>query len=100
MKDNVIEAEIINEPEGFSYKERYETYSTQTKQVSSFAWIVSIASLFFSLIPVFGFIFALVAFIIAIIKKIPPVLPVIALIISGFVTSIFLLIVMLIRAIF
>lgn len=100
MPKQAIEAEVISQPEGYSYKERYTTYSEQTKKVSVFAWIMGLLSLAFSLIPVFGFIFGLIALTISLIKKTAPVLPILALIISGFITTLFLLVVAVFRAIF
>lgn len=100
MSKKVIEAEVLEEPEGFTYKERYSEYSTTTKKISGFAWTVSFLSLIFSIIPVIGFFFAWFAFFVNIIKKVPPILPIIALIISGFITSFFLLIVWFFRLIF
>lgn len=100
MKKQAIEAEIVSQPDGYSYKERYTTYAEQTKKVSVFAWIMGLLSLAFSLIPVFGFIFALIALVISLIKKTIPILPILALIISGFITTLFLLVVALFRAIF
>jgi hypothetical protein len=100
MNKQVHEAEIIQEPKGFSYKESYATYTTQAKGTSVFVWSLTIVSLFLSFIPVIGFILAWVALIANIIKKIPPIIPIIALIISSFITTIFLFIAWLIGLIF
>ena len=93
------EAEIITQPEGFDYKERYEYYATTTKKVSPFAWIVSILALFFSLIPFFGVVFAIFALIVALVKKVPIILSLFALFIACAVTSFVLFIVWIISLI-
>ena len=100
MPKEIIEAEVIEEPKGFKYRESYTTYSSQAKGTSGFVWSITILSLFFSLIPIFGFIFAWIAFFANIIKKIPPVLPIVALVVSGFITTLFLFIVWFFRLIF
>ena len=61
MAKNVPEAEIIQQPEGFYYKEQYREYSRKTKEISTFAWVISFLSLPFSLIPIFGLIFSIFA---------------------------------------
>jgi uncharacterized membrane protein len=91
-KKQVIEAEVIEEPKGFNYKQKYYEYSTETKKVSTFAWIIALLSLPFSLVPIFGFIFAIFAFIVCQVKKVPPILPLISLIVSGIITSFVLVI--------
>ena len=58
----VVEAEIISEPEGFSYKQKYSSYSKRAKKTSKFAWTVAVISLPLSLVPIIGFIFAIFAF--------------------------------------
>ena len=87
VKKEVIEAEIIEEPKGFNYKEKYYEYSTETKKVSRFAWVIALLSLPFSLIPIFGFIFAIFAFIVCQVKKVPVILPFFALLVSGIITA-------------
>jgi len=91
-KKEVIEAEIIEEPKGFNYKQKYYEYSAETKKVSNLAWIIALLSLPFSLVPIFGFIFAVFAFILCQIKKVPAFIPFVSLIISGLVTSFVLVI--------
>lgn len=91
-KKEVIEAEIIEEPRNFNYKEKYYAYSSETKKVSKFAWIIALLSLPFSLVPIFGFLFAVFAFIVCQVKKVPVVVPFLSLIISGIVTSFVLVI--------
>jgi len=100
MPKQITEAEIIQEPKGFSYKQSYKEYSNKSRGVSYFVWIFSFIGLVFSIIPVFGFIYNLVALFLNIIKKIPPIIPILALIISSFITTGFVLIVWLLRLIF
>lgn len=100
MAKDIIEAEIIEEPKGFTYKERYSSYTKQAKRTSGLVWAITLLSLFFSLIPIFGFVFAWIAFFINVIKKIPPVIPIISLIISSFITTGFIFIVWILRLIF
>jgi hypothetical protein len=100
MSKKIIEAEIIEEPGGFKYKQSYQEYTSKSKDISYFVWIFSLLGLVFSVIPVFGFIYNLIALFINIIKQIPPVIPILALVISGFVTSVFLLIVWFFRIVF
>ena len=100
MSKKIIEAEIIEEPKGFKYKERYTKYTQDSKNYPSFVTYINLLSIVFSFIPVFGFIFAWFAFAINIFKKIPPIIPVIALIISGFISATFTLIVWVFRLIF
>ena len=88
----VVEAEIISEPEGFSYKQKYSSYSKRAKKTSKFAWTVAVISLPLSLVPIIGFIFAIFAFLVCVFKKITPVLPFVSLIISGFITAFVLVI--------
>jgi uncharacterized membrane protein len=91
-KKEVIEAEIIEEPKGFNYREKYYEYSEETKKVSKFAWIIALLSLPLSLIPIFGFIFAIFAFIVCQVKKVPVILPFFALLVSGIITAFVLVI--------
>ena len=100
MTKEYIEAEIVQEPTGFSYKEQYRTYNTEAKGISKLAWFLGVLSLPLALIPFFGFIFAIIALIINIAKKTPPILPIISLIISGLVSSFFAIIILLFSAIF
>lgn len=100
MSKQIHEAEVVQEPKGFKYKESYSTYTSQAKGTSVFVWSITIVSLFLSIIPVIGFILAWVALIANIIKKIPPIIPIFSLIISGFITTFFLLIAWLIGLIF
>lgn len=99
MSKDYIEAEIVQEPAGFSYKEQYRTYNTEAKGISKFAWFLGILSLPIALIPFFGFIFAIIALIVNIVKKTPPILPIIALLISGLVSSFFAIVIILFSAI-
>ena len=100
MTKNPPEAEVIHEPEGFYYKEHYKEYTQKTKEISGFAWTMGFLSLLFCLIPVFGFIFALFALIVALIKKTPVFLPIISLVISSVVTMFILTIAWLFSLIF
>jgi hypothetical protein len=100
MPKDIPEAEIVSQPEGFKYKYQYKEYSETTKKVSKFAWIVSLLSLVFSIVPVFGFAFALFALVIAAIKKVPLFIPFVSLFIASFVTSFVLFIAWLISLIF
>lgn len=100
MAKNVPEAEIIQQPEGFYYKEQYREYSRKTKEISTFAWVISFLSLPFSLIPIFGLIFSIFAIVVAIIKKTPIFIPIISFIIASFVTTSVLLIAWIISLIF
>lgn len=83
----IIEAEVVEEPEGFSYKQKYSSYSNQAKSTSKFAWVVALISLPMSLVPVIGFIFAIFALLVCIFKKVTPILPFISLIIAGVITA-------------
>lgn len=97
---SAIEAEIVTEPQGFSYRQKYNTYNYEAKSISKIAWIFGLLSLPFALIPVFGFLFAAIALVVNLVKRTPPILPVIALVISGLITSFFLILSFIISAIF
>lgn len=84
----IIEAEIIDDSgaQNSSYR-NYVKYTKRPKDNGLVGvWVLSIIAVFTSLIPIVGFIIALIALGACLIKKIPPVLPVIALIISSFIT--------------
>jgi hypothetical protein len=100
MVKEPIEGEVIQQPEGFKYKEQYKEYSQKTKGVSTFAWSVSFLSLLFSLVPIIGFVFALFALVVAGITKTPKVIPLVALFISSVITMIVLFISWIISLIF
>ncbi len=87
MTKNPPKAEIIQQPEGFYYKEQYREYSRKTKDISTFAWTIGFLSLLFSLI-------------VALIKKTPVFIPIIAFIIASFVTTFVLMIAWLISLLF
>ena len=92
MVKQPIEGEVIQQPEGFKYKEQYKDYSEKTKRVSTFAWSVSFLSLLFSFVPIIGFFFALFALAVAYIKKTPKIIPFVSLFIASFITMIVLFI--------
>lgn len=100
MAKKPIEGEVIQQPEGFYYKEQYREYSEKTKNISGFAWTVSFLSLLFSFVPVFGFAFGIFALIVAIIKKTPKIIPIISLFIASFVTMFVLFIAWILSLIF
>jgi hypothetical protein len=92
MVKQPIEGEVIQQPEGFRYKEQYKEYSQKTKGISAFAWSVSFLSLLFSFVPIIGFFFAVFALVVAFITKTPKIIPLVSLFISSVITMIVLFI--------
>lgn len=97
----VVEAEIIDA--GGAGKRDY-TATTFPKRPNDpalvWVWSLSIFALFMSIIPIIGWFVALIALVASFIKKIPPVLPIIALIISSFISGLTLFIWLILKAIF
>ncbi len=97
----VVEAEVI-ESSGPN-KEQFKNYTAYTKkpQDSSLVgvWLLCVFSIFFSLVPIFGLAIAVIALITCIIKKVPPILPILSIIIGTISTGIFLFIWLVIKAI-
>ena len=92
MPKDIQEAEIVKEADGFNYKHQYREYSQKTKEISTFSWTISFLSLLFSIVPIFGFFFALFALAVAAIKKTPLFIPIISLFIASTATMIVLFI--------
>ena len=99
MSKEIIEAEIIDNSKNKNNSSSY-AYAAQNKNASAFAWSMGFSSILFAFIPIFGFIYAWIALLINIIKKTPPILPIISLIISGFITTSFVLFVWVLKIIF
>lgn len=99
-----IEPEILN-PGGkgstpYTYRRRYQEYSTEAKQSSPFVFLVSLAAFFLSLIPIVGVSLALVAMIAAKVKHSSMILAVVAFVIGCISTTLFLLLALVLRWIF
>lgn len=95
-KNQAVEAEIIRESAGdFTSGAQNTSRSTQL-----FAWVVGAIALFVSFIPFIGFAIALIALFINVYKKVPPVLPILAIIIGSITTSLFAFFWLILKAIF
>ena len=101
-----IEPEILNpggnnagsNPE--TYRARYKSYSHEVKQGSPAVFILSIIAFFLSLIPVIGVSLAILAMIFAKMKHTSMILASIAFIIGCVSTTLFVLLVLLLRLLF
>ena len=101
-KSEIIEAEVVNR--GGTNTDQHFTYVAYGQKPSDPAlvgvWIFGIISLFMSIIPVIGWFVALLALFASMLKKVPPILPVIALVISSVITGLFMFIWLVLKAIF
>ncbi len=96
----VVEGEIVSDST-LANDSKYQQYAQRpTDSALIGVWTFSIFALFFSFVPIFGLIISVFSLIVCVIKKIPPVLPVIGIIISTITTSLFLLLWLVIKAIF
>jgi hypothetical protein len=96
----VVEGEVLSE-DSLEANRAYREYAQKpTDPALAGVWLLGLASLFFSFIPIFGLALAIIALVVCLAKKTPPILPIIAIIIGSITTSIFLLLWLLLKAIF
>ena len=98
----VIEGEIVSptKPDRGRFKS-YQSYTTKpTDGALVGVWLFSITCLFLSIIPYVGLVLAILSLVACLVKKIPPILPILSIIISLIVTSIFIVIWAILGAIF
>lgn len=98
------EAEIIN-PGGkgngqSNYRTRYTTYANQVKSGSLIAFWFSLLALLLSLLPFIGVVFSLAAMVFAKLKHANIILAAFAFVVSCISTTMFLLLILLLRWIF
>lgn len=99
-KHTVVEGEII-ETGNVTDSGGFQRFTKRTGDSAlAWVWLLSIFALFISFIPVIGLVTAFVALGACLVKKVPPVLPIIAIIISSVITSVFLLFWLVLKAIF
>lgn len=95
----VVEGEIVtdNTVAGTSYKQ-YTQRPADTKL--AWVWVLGIIAAFLSFIPIIGLGISILAFVVHLIKKVPPILPIFGIIIGTITTSLFLLLWLVLKAIF
>lgn len=95
-----VEGEIVVDSD-ISQSSSYRQYTARpTDSALVGIWLFSVVALFFSLVPIIGLGLCAVALVLCLVKKIPPVLPILGIIIGTFTTSIFLLLWLVLKAIF
>lgn len=97
----IVEAEVVNSG---SASTSYKSHTTYTQKPSDSAlvgaWILGVIAVFLSLIPIIGLGVAFVALLANLPKKIPPILPIIAIVIGSVSTGIFVFFWLVLKAIF
>lgn len=95
----VVEGEIVtdNTVSNSSYRQ-YTQKPADTK--IAWVWVLGVIAAFLSFIPIFGLGVSIVAFVVHLVKKVPPILPIFGIIIGTVTTSLFLLLWLVLKAIF
>jgi hypothetical protein len=96
----VVEGEIVTD-ETVAHSRSYQRYTHKPKDSALVSiWLFGLIAIFFSFIPIFGLALSIIAFIVCLVKKVPPILPIIGIIIGSITTSLFLLLWLVLKAIF
>ena len=96
----VVEGEVVTDS-SVANGPRYQQYTHKPSDSAQVGiWIFGIFAVFFSFIPIFGLLLSIIALVVSAIKKVPPVLPIVGIIIGSVTTSIFLLLWLVLKAIF
>ncbi len=96
----VVEGEIITDntvANGSGYRQ-YAHKPNDSALIG--VWVLGIIAVFFSFVPIFGLGLSVIALIVSSIKKVPPVLPILGIVIGSITTSLFLLLWLVLKAIF
>jgi hypothetical protein len=95
----VVEGEIVTD--STMSHSNYRQYTQKPADTSlAWVWVIGIVAAFLSFIPLFGLSVSILAFAVHIIKKVPPILPIFGMIIGTITTSLFLLLWLVLKAIF
>lgn len=96
----VVEGEIVTD-NSVANGPRYTQYAHKPNDSALVGvWLFGVFAVFFSLIPIFGLVVSVAALAVFLLKKVPPILPIVGLVIGSVTTCIFLLLWLVLKALF